>query len=414
MANLDGVGISNGQVGANTLNASDGISAIIIACAATDTTVHGEVKTLFNSVDVASAGFTAAFDATNNVNATRHLKEFYRMAGEGQKLYVMLVPAATTIAEILEDADKAKQLLIAAKGEVRQLAIAVNPVGEIVPLNGLPDDVYNSIPKAQALADWAYNNHFPLNIVLEGYSYTGAAAAAADLRAIENVAAPKVSIVIGQDYDHADTKTDNARKFADVGTALGTVSKARVEQNIGDNEDFNLTSATLGTWLTPGLSSHQKIEEVFSDLQTLENKGYIFGFVYSGMEGVRWNNDHVCVEIIEDAEGNINQHTIAYGRTHDKSIRLLRTALLPKVKKSYPVDPATGKLPVGVLKYFKGLGDEVYAGMVRRKEISAGEMFVDPNSDLVTEKVLKTSYVIVPYGTIGEITGTSNLRTNIA
>lgn len=412
MADLDGVRIGRGRIGANTLNQGDGISGLIIAAPATATTPLGVVKTLFNPADAITAGFTEAYEVLG-LNAARHISEFYRMKGEGAKLYVMLVDPATTMTEIVEEEEFARKLLIAAKGEIRQLGVAVNPTGEIVSLDGLPADVFSAIPKAQGLADWAYENHMPCQVILEGYAYSGPASSASDLRAIENVQAPKVSIIIGQDYRYADAKTGNAQKFAEVGTALGTVSAATVEQNIGDNEIFNLMDATVDAWLEPGLSSHERNEEVFNDLQTLEDKGYIFGFVYSGMEGARWNNDHVCAEIIQDAQGNINEHTIALGRVHDKSIRLLRTALLPKVKKSYPVDPSTGQLTIGVQKYLKGIGDEVYAGMVKRKEISAGEMFVDATSDLITEKVLKTAYTIVPYGTIGEITGTSNLKTSI-
>ncbi|RWW91858.1 DUF2586 family protein [Flavobacterium cerinum] len=413
MSDISGVNIKKGRIGANTINKSDGISAIIIAGTATAGLAHGLVRSLMNSNDIQALGFTAAVDTTNNQHAYRHLKEFYRMAGEGQKLYLMIVPVATTMADILDKPEYAKKLVIEAKGEVRQLAIAMNPTAVPVSLNGLPTDVYSSIPKAQALADWAFEQNFPLQVLLEGHSYTSPAAAAADLRDILNVEAPKVSIVNGQDWKYADTKTGLAQKFADVGTALGTLSAATVEQNIGDNEVFNLTDATKDAWLIPGLSSHETNTAVYSDLQTLENKGYIFGLEYSGMDGVRWNNDHVCVEIVKDSDGNINEHSIAYGRTHDKALRLLRTVLLPKIKKSYPVDPATGLLPIGVQKYLKGVGDTVFGDMVRRKEISAGEMYVDPTSDLVTEKVLKTSYAFVPYGTIGEIRGTSNLKSSL-
>lgn len=413
MSDINGVNIEKGRIGANTINKGDGISAMVIAANLTDKTPNGIVKTLYNMKDVVEAGFGAAYDTTFNHSVHRHLKEFYRIAGEGQKLYLMTVPVVTTMVDILEKPEFAKKLIVQAKGEIKQLAVAMNPNTDNVSLNGLPTDVYNSIPKAQALADWAFENNFSVRILLEGHSYKSPASSVADLRAIENVSAPNVSIVIGQDWKHAETKTNQAQKYADVGTALGTVSAATVEQNIGDNEVFNLTDATKGAWLIPGLSSHQPNTDIFGDLQTLEDKGYIFGLEYSGMDGVRWNNDHVCVEIIKDSEGNINEHTIAYGRTHDKALRLLRAALLPKVKKSYPVDPATGLLPIGVQKYLKGIGDTVFGDMVRRKEISAGEMYVDPTSDLVTEKVLKTSYAIVPYGTIGEIRGTSNLKSSL-
>lgn len=412
MANLNGVSIKKGRLGANTLTKSDGVSALIIGCPATRQLVHGVVKTLFNSVDVVNAGFTSDFDGVG-INAYRHLLEFYRTAGEGQKLQLMIVPQNTTIAEILENEIYAKKLIIASGGEVRQLGIAVNPTIPSVYLDGLPQDVYQSIAKAQNFHNWSFDNHFPCQIFLEGYDLNGSASAVANLRSLPNISAPKVSVIIGQDYNHAETKTGNARKFADVGTALGTLSACTIEQNIGDNEAFNLTDATKNTWLVPGLSSHKMNDDVYSDLQTLEDKGYIFGFIYAGMQGVRWNNDHTCVEIIQDSEGNINEHTIAYGRTHDKALRLLRTALLPKVKKTYPVDPANGQLPIGVQKYFEGIGNEVFEGMRKRKEISSGRMFVDATSDLITEKVLKTTFKLVPYGTIGEITGTSNLKTSL-
>ncbi|SNA83368.1 conserved hypothetical protein [Flavobacterium psychrophilum] len=412
MANLNGVFIKKGRLGANTLTKNDGVSALIIGCPATTQLVHGIVKTLYNSVDVVNAGFTATSDSTS-VNAYRHLLEFYRTAGEGQKLQLMIVPQDTTITEILENEIYAKKLIIASGGEVRQLGIAVNPTIPSVYLDGLPQDVYQSIAKAQNFHNWSFDNHFPCQILLEGYDLNGSASAVANLRSLPNISAPKVSVIIGQDYNHAETKTGNARKFADVGTALGTLSACTIEQNIGDNEAFNLTDATKNTWLVPGLSSHKMNDDVYSDLQTLENKGYIFGFIYAGMQGVRWNNDHTCVEIIQDSEGNINEHTIAYGRTHDKALRLLRTALLPKVKKTYPVDPANGQLPIGVQKYFEGIGNEVFEGMRKRKEISSGRMFVDATSDLITEKVLKTTFKLVPYGTIGEITGTSNLKTSL-
>ncbi|WP_262713263.1 DUF2586 family protein [Aquimarina algiphila] len=148
-------------------------------------------------------------------------------------------------------------------------------------------------------------------------------------------------------------------------------------------------------------------------MQTLEDKGYIFGMTYTGLSGVRWNNDHTCTEIILDAEGNVNEHTIAYGRTLDKAIRLLRTALLPKIKTSHPVDPKTGKLPVGVIKNFEDIGDTVLGDMILRKEITDGKTTVDPDSDLVVEKNLGTDFTIVPYGSVGEIKGSINLKTNV-
>lgn len=415
MADLNGVDIVKGKIGVNTIATGDGVSGIVITAPASTGLAHKIATTIYNLVDVEALGITPKFDTDNNVNVYRHLHEFFRLAGEGQKLYLLLAPQTTTISAICDDVNSefAKKLLISANGEIRQLAIAVNPTVATTHLNGMPDDVYNSIAKAQGLADWAYYQHFPCQILLEGYDYAGPAASTANLRQIPNVQATKVSVIIGQDYQYADTLTGNAQKFADVGTALGTLSSARVNQNIGENESFNLTNGIRKNWLVPGLSNHQKNEDVYSDLQTLENKGYIFGIAYTGIDGVRWNNDHTCVEIIIDAEGNVNEHTIAYGRTLDKAVRLLRKSLLPKVKSSHPVNSETGKLPIGVVKNFEGLGNTELGGMISRKEISNGKTIVDPNSDLIIAKKLQVKFIIVPYGSINEIKGTINLKTNL-
>ncbi|WP_136464939.1 DUF2586 family protein [Flagellimonas onchidii] len=415
MADLTGVKIVKGKIGANTIATGDGISGMVITSPAPGNLALGTVKEVYNLVDVESLGITPEFDANNDVNVYRHLREFFRLAGEGQKLYILLVAQATTMVDICEDTNEqyAKRLLIEADGEIRQIAIAVNPTGATTHLNGMPDDVYNSIVKAQGLALWAFNRHFPCQVLLEAYDYAGPANATADLRDLPNLKATKVSLVNGQDWAYADGLTGNARKLADVGTALGTLSKARVNQNIGENESFDLTDAIRSAWLIPGLSSHQKNVEVHADLQTLENKGYIFGMTYPGLDGVRWNNDHTCTEIILDAEGNVNEHTIAYGRTLDKAVRLLRAALLPKVKTTHPVNPKTGKLPIGVIKNFEGIGDTALGGMVSRKEISDGRTIIDADSDLIIEKILRVKFRIVPYGSITEIEGTVNLKTNL-
>ncbi|MBN2669982.1 MAG: hypothetical protein JXR60_12245 [Bacteroidales bacterium] len=416
MADLNGEKTTKGKQGANLLAGGDSISGLIIETPEASGLLHSVVKEIYNPKDAEALGIDTAFDTANDIVAYRHITEFYRMADNGTKLFIMLVPQDTGLVNIFADSDTApsRKLAIKAKGEIRQLAAAVNPTSAGVILNGLTTDCYNGIPLAQGFGLWAYEKHMPQQVLLEGREYSGPAASVANLRDIPDLSATKVSVCIGQDWNYAESRTEALnKKFADVGTLLGTVAKSKVNQNAGEHESFDLTDATKDIWMEPALSNHVLNDDQESDLQTLEDKGYIFGLEYVGMAGTRWNNDHVCAPIIIDAEGNMNEHTISLGRTVDKAVRLLRTAYLPKVKTNQPVDTETGLLPSAVVTYFDGIGNTVLGDMQNREEISKGVANTDPNSDLLIEKVLKIDYRIQPRGTIGFIDGTINIKKSI-
>jgi len=281
-------------------------------------------------------------------------------------------------------------------------------------VDGINSDVRASIAKAQTFAEWCYSNFRPLNIFLEGRAYSGTATVVLDLKKIPDTPAPKVSVVIGQDYQYATTQDTVGQKYASVGNILGCSVKGRVNQNLGENETMNITDAGKDAFMIGGLSSHTPIKDVESDWSILEDKGYLFPIREIGLSGLRWNNDYTCVEQIVDANGNINEHTVAYGATIDKATRLLRTALLPKVKTVQPVDPETGLLPIGVVKYFEGIGNTVFENMLAANEISEGKTTVDANSNLLTgEKALGVIFELVPYGTINKIKGVINLKNSL-
>ena len=411
MANLDAVNIRKGKVGANRLDNNRRVSAIIVSSPVIPDLAFKETVQFYGLYDAEQYGITADFDATNNVNVYRHIREFYRMAGEGVLLNFMAVPQTETLVSICQDTagDTLKRLLIDADYKVRQLAIALNPITVAVAVDGLVPDVFASIPLAQGAAQWAYNQFMPTHIIIEGYGLNGLASVVPDLRDIENVEATKVTLVIGQDWQYAETKTGIAKKFADVGTILGVTAAAAINQNIGDNDAFNLMDATKQAWMVPGLSNHKTNKEVFAELQTFEDKGYVFGVTYPGLAGIRINNDHVCAPVKIDAEGNMNEHTIAYSRVMDDCARQLRTAYLPKIKKTYPVN-SEGKLPTGVRVGLETIGDTIFTDMENATEISAGKTTIDPDSDLLVAKELKVSFDVQPTGVLGYLNGTINLK----
>jgi len=380
----------------------------------------GKVYTL-TSIDDAKEllGIDAKYDKDNDVVLFHHIDEFYRMSVPGTKLYLMVVGKEILPVTILEDTAGiyAKKLIIEAKGAVRQLAVAFNPTSTYATTetatNSVNDDVKAAIPKGQALATWAYETERPLQILLEGRAFSATSPTAViDLRTLN---ADKVSVVIGQDYGHASSTDVGAinKKYASVGTALGTLSGINVNQNIGEVETLNLSNATRNKFVKAGLSSHKTIEEAEALLEKLEERGYIFPVSYTGISGYRWNNDHVCAPETVDADGLMNESTIAYGRTMDDATRRLRKQLLPKIRSVQPVD-ASGLLPVGVVKSFDSLGDEIFQDMQAEGLISSGKTYTDATSDLLTgDKALKIAFDLQPTGSINKIQGTINLKKSL-
>ncbi len=421
---LYGVKIQRGNIGAGVSGMPFRTSALLTTGeAVADKLELGKVYELMNVNDMVALGLDDNYDSANDVIVAEHVREYFRMSGGGAKLYLMVAPLGTELDDLIEDEDFAKKLITEAKGEIYNLAIGFNidpedDEYEEVHTDGMLSEVRAALVKAQALYDWADNTFRPIQILLEGRSHTGTAAASLNLRAIPATPSGilelnRVSVVIGQDWEYADSFEDShCQKYAAIGTALGTLAALEINENIGEIDRRNLTDELRSKWLIAGLSSHSTIEdvEVQAQLETFDAKGYIFPMLYVGISGYRWNDDHVCAPVIVDAEGNMNEHTIAYARTLDFCKRELRKALLPQVKKVKPVDAATGKLPTGIVKEFEGYGNTVFEDMFAAGRISSGVTTVDKNSDLLVEKVLKVSFRVVPYGNIGAINGTINMR----
>ncbi|PIE85824.1 MAG: hypothetical protein CSA05_03725 [Bacteroidia bacterium] len=96
MANLKGVVIKKGRIGANVLAGSDAVSGMIIPCSAPiNGGEFGDIHEVYNMKDVENLGLTADTDKSKNENAYRHISEFYRIAGEGTKLFFVVAGSNT-------------------------------------------------------------------------------------------------------------------------------------------------------------------------------------------------------------------------------------------------------------------------------------------------------------------------------
>lgn len=417
-----GVVITRGKVGANVSGSPFKVCGLLATGVDVTGTGMLDLATTYKLTSVADAeaiGLNAAYDTANNVVVYQHIVDFYDENPEGI-LWLRVQAQTVTLADLVDDTGLvyAKKLLIDADGAIYKLGIAWNPPAtgySETSTDGINTEVRAALDKCQALHQWSLDTFRECHIVLEGRGYGGNATTAVSLRALPAtpsgiISNDKVSLVIAQDYDFAATLTGLAQKYAAVGKLLGTLSACDLNQDCGEVDSFNLTRETRNRWKTAGLSNHTKVKDSDASLDTLDSKGYIFADTYSGISGYRWNGDHVCAPITVDADGNMNEFSIKYGQVMIHATRELRKRLLPQVRKVKPYDQATGHMAPGVVKDLEARGDDVFDDFKASGWITDGKTIVDPASDIVVLQTVNASFNLVPYGTIGRINGTINLK----
>jgi Protein of unknown function (DUF2586) len=436
MGSLKGVDISKGIVGADVSAPTTSTSALMVIGA-----VVVAAKFALNTSYVVTSlkdaetrlGITPAYDLANNLVFHRHIKDFYSdKRNRNVKLYLLGVALGSVPATVIEDTAgvASRRLLIAGNKAIKQLAFALNlATGDTeTKVDGLNSLIRAAIAKAQVLYDWADSTDRPCNMLLEGRGIATDLTTLLDLRNIpvgdDVLNATNVSVVIGQDYDYAASRTAGAdvlcKKYAGVGKALGTVAAAEVNQSIAEVDEvtggFNLSDATNALWVTAGLSNFTKVNDQDDYLVAIDAKGYIFPITHNGVSGLRWNADHTCTPIKVDEDGNINVHEIYFGRTLDLACLRLKTYLTKWVKKRVNVDPKTGKLPTAVVKQLEASSNKgVFAKMVNEGLISGGNTIINGDSNVQPPtSLLSAEFDIVPTAIIGEVSGTVYLKKSLS
>lgn len=413
---LRGVSISGGNIGVNQSGDAREFGLVGNGVAIAGNLELNTVYKLRRVQDAVTLGITPEYDAANNVHVYRHISEFYRRAKEGRKLNIVLVADTVVLKNMVSEA---KKLIVEADGMISDLGFFSNSIVPYVLLDGLPTIVSEAIAEFQNLSEWAGVNDMPLHITVEGCGISDTLANLVDLRDFTiqvsgqpvKLSATKVSMVIAQDWQHAEGFTGNAKLYADVGTFLGVIASQAWNRNPGEVETQNIQDVPTGSWLIGGLSNHEKYTEVFESLETLNDKGYIIPVKYQGKAGYWFNDGSTIAPVVIDVEGNMNQHTIYYSHTMDESVRALRQVYLPEIKKPVPLEG--GLLPVDMVEYYNAVGDEVFKKFQSAGLISEGKTIIDPNSDLLGSKILNVQFTVVPTGTINELIGTINLKTSL-
>ncbi len=375
--------IGNGNMGTVTLS-DDGISGLILTgTAVTEKLELNKAYVLGGMADLKKYGIE---EATNPL-LVKELTAFYNAAGDGAELRLLVVSEATTLTQMCAASEDAplEKLINSAAGRIRLVGINRNAPAEYVPTveNGLDADVITAIAAAQTVAEDFLGKIAPFRVLLPAIGWSGETT---DLYQPREGSYNRVSVVMASDGKFGTSKLYSAA----IGQVLGRAAKISVQQNIGRVRDGAI--ATTG-YMTDGKTP----EEHFSQLNLLDDAGYIFYRTFIGKNGYYLNGDATAVPTTDD------YCYLSSGRVIDKAMIIAYKTYVDDILDNIEVDATKGTIPTAVCKGFE-------ASIIRAVntsmsgEISSFTAYIDPAQDILANGRMEITCKIVPLATLREIT----------
>lgn len=368
---------------------NDMVSALVANGVAVSGGVQLNTVYRLNSInDAIVLKIDSSYDSSNNILLYEHIKEYFRINPSGE-LWLLVVAQSVTYANMLDktNANGAKKILNEAEGKIRILAAAYNPSTPVSDFS----DTLAAISKAQELAVDEFNNHRPIEVLLEGKGFV--LSGQSSLRSLN---APNVSVMVGQNLAIANAHT-NYNNYAAIGTLLGAISKAAVNECIAWVEKFNILGDNL---LVPAIAKTKYSEIASGNINTTNDNGYIFFRTYTGKAGIYFNDSFTCTLLTDDYAYIENNRTI------HKAVRNIRSVLLPRLAMPVNINPNDGTISPEIIKQFENDGKRALEQMMSDGEISSMDVFVDPFQNILATSELKVQFSIVPTGTARKISVT--------
>jgi len=372
---LNDIVITRGSGGlSRTLPGEDHISGFVFynTTLATGSTLQ---HTFYSIVDAESSGITET-SASYSVEWYQ-INEFFKM-NPGGKLFVEIAPTASTY-----DFEEVTDLQLYANGTIRQCGI-FNPstlsTGHTITLQGIAED--------------NETDHTPLYIIYGANTQSLVYTALPSLHTLASNC-EQVSIVIGQDGANAGNTlfTSLGYSIPNVGAVLGAWSSANVSNSIAWVDKFNFVKDSI-EMDEPAFGDGTKLSTLPRTTLTAVNElGYMFFLKHVGIGGTYLNDTFTATVLTDD---------YAYGelvRVIQKSIRNVRTTILPDLNSPLTINPTTGKLDLMTIKYFENKAGQPLTQMQAEGSLSGFKVFVDPNQNVLSTSTLAINIKIVPYGT---------------
>jgi hypothetical protein len=301
-----------------------------------------------------------------------HVAEFFRI-GSGAKLYIGIFPAPDELTA--HDFEEVATMQAFAGGELRQVGVYTQKAFAVAQIAAL-----------QAICARLEGEDAPLSAILTANIAGQTLAGLPDLTAS---AAKNVSVMIGQDGNGKGSQlfASQAKTIGAVGAALGAVARAAVNENIGWVAKFDVSGAELDAVAFGEGTQYRTVSK--TQLNELDDKGYIFLMKYTGRNGSYFNGAHTA------STGDYNG--IELNRTIDKAIRGVRQVLLPFLNSPLRVN-ASGQLSQDTIAAIKAEGNRPLNQMARAGELSGAVIEIDPAQDVLSTSVVQVSIRLLGTG----------------
>lgn len=364
----------NGQLG-TVGDSPDGLFAIVcVATAVESKFVLKKGYSVRSMADVADLGITK----DNNAQLYKHLEDFYNEAENVTELVVFGIPAEEELTAVLnKDSGSARDLITAMNGKLRGLFVSgkSKTAGE----NGLAESVFDALPVAQALAEWATADLYaPMFVILEGVGYAGSA----DVKSLSEEAYNRVGVVLGDDVPNSTG--------ACLGTLAGRLSQIPVHRNVGRVRD--------GALYPPGMYlGDREVGEASSLVAGLYDKAYITPRTYVGKSGYFFADDRLACKSTDDYAHITNRRVI------DKAYRIAYDALLEYMLDEIEVNE-DGTMQTGVIKSWQqSVENAINRSMTAAGELSSGdsgegcECYIDAKQNVLAASKVEVVLRVRPY-----------------
>ena len=217
---------------------------------------------------------------------------------------------------------------------------------------------------------------------------------------LRSLTSPKVSMVIGQDGSSKGLSlyTTYGISIPAVGAALGTISLAKVCQNIGWVGGFPIKNEGTLEYDEPAFGNGTLVKNVTdTQLTTIQNSGYIFLRKLIGSTQTFWNDSPTAVVATNDYS------FIESNRVFDKARRLLRINVLPFINSNILINASNGQIDPLTLKVIENACNSALTNMVSNGEISGYKVVIDPTQNVLSTSKLNIVIAIVPLGVARQI-----------